>query len=445
MNNGLQALAKYGRNGDTELAHVTVGEIVLPPSIFAEDKNLQNKIEKKLSKLDTNLGERTVGSALVSYNPNTGLQEFFIKSLFKKVKKGVSSLWKRVKKVIDPVAKVARFIPGPWQPAANIYVKGKAALDIVKGEGGLGDLATLFTGSNVLGKGGDLATFADKGFQFGDYGSALRSGLGNFFGGSAEYTIQPGDTLSDIATKSGTTVDALAAANNITDPSKIFAGNTLTIPKSGNFLSNFFSGDPNYDPATGKGQSRLGMIEDFFKGDREGEGSFFGRKTPDFIKNIEDELKDSFNPAKGGIDPKLFAASMAYGQAIKKAAEKEAEGMKDIRQSLRPDLLQRPIFGGGGFNLGFAEGGKVYSDDEVLDMRLGGESAGPGTGTSDDIPAMLSDGEFVMTAKAVRGAGTVKVKKGKDGLLSFVKSGKPSRDKGSDNMMVMMKYFEGEA
>ena len=34
-----------------------------------------------------------------------------------------------------------------------------------------------------------------------------------------------------------------------------------------------------------------------------------------------------------------------------------------------------------------------------------GESEGPGTGTSDDIPAMLSDGEFVMTAKAVRGAG----------------------------------------
>jgi hypothetical protein len=37
--------------------------------------------------------------------------------------------------------------------------------------------------------------------------------------------------------------------------------------------------------------------------------------------------------------------------------------------------------------------------------RKTGEIAGPGTGTSDDIPAMLSDGEFVMTAKAVRGAG----------------------------------------
>ena len=41
----------------------------------------------------------------------------------------------------------------------------------------------------------------------------------------------------------------------------------------------------------------------------------------------------------------------------------------------------------------------------VLDLQDGGESVGPGTGTSDSIPAMLSDGEFVMTAKAVRGAG----------------------------------------
>ena len=35
----------------------------------------------------------------------------------------------------------------------------------------------------------------------------------------------------------------------------------------------------------------------------------------------------------------------------------------------------------------------------------GGEVHGPGTGTSDSVPARLSDGEFVLTAKAVRGAG----------------------------------------
>jgi len=35
----------------------------------------------------------------------------------------------------------------------------------------------------------------------------------------------------------------------------------------------------------------------------------------------------------------------------------------------------------------------------------GGEVMGPGTGTSDSIPARLSDGEFVMTARAVKNAG----------------------------------------
>jgi len=40
-----------------------------------------------------------------------------------------------------------------------------------------------------------------------------------------------------------------------------------------------------------------------------------------------------------------------------------------------------------------------------LDMRSGGHSIGPGSGTSDDVPAMLSDGEFVVTAKAVENLG----------------------------------------
>ena len=37
--------------------------------------------------------------------------------------------------------------------------------------------------------------------------------------------------------------------------------------------------------------------------------------------------------------------------------------------------------------------------------RKNGEIAGPGTMTSDDIPAMLSDGEFVTKAISVLGAG----------------------------------------
>lgn len=57
--------------------------------------------------------------------------------------------------------------------------------------------------------------------------------------------------------------------------------------------------------------------------------------------------------------------------------------------------------------------------------RKNGAINGPGTGTSDDIPAMLSDGEFVFTAKAVRNMG--------DG----------SRRKGAKRMYALMKKLEG--
>ena len=43
--------------------------------------------------------------------------------------------------------------------------------------------------------------------------------------------------------------------------------------------------------------------------------------------------------------------------------------------------------------------------DLMRTFMSGGEVEGPGTGTSDSVPARLSDGEFVLTAKSVRGAG----------------------------------------
>tara|TARA_R100001460_G_scaffold28153_4_gene56494 strand:- start:960 stop:1865 length:906 start_codon:yes stop_codon:yes gene_type:complete len=53
-----------------------------------------------------------------------------------------------------------------------------------------------------------------------------------------------------------------------------------------------------------------------------------------------------------------------------------------------------------------AHGGAMYAHDEMgYDTPITGEVSGPGTGTSDSVPARLSDGEFVLTAKAVRGAG----------------------------------------
>ena len=52
-------------------------------------------------------------------------------------------------------------------------------------------------------------------------------------GGASSYVVKPGDTLSSIAQKLGTTVSALARANNIADPNRILIGTTLSLGGSG--------------------------------------------------------------------------------------------------------------------------------------------------------------------------------------------------------------------
>jgi hypothetical protein len=54
--------------------------------------------------------------------------------------------------------------------------------------------------------------------------------------------------------------------------------------------------------------------------------------------------------------------------------------------------------------------------------RKTGPIDGPGTGTSDSIPAMLSDGEFVFTAKAVRGAGNGSRRAGAARMYAMMKA-----------------------
>ncbi|MER3457855.1 MAG: N-acetylmuramoyl-L-alanine amidase, partial [Chloroflexota bacterium] len=51
--------------------------------------------------------------------------------------------------------------------------------------------------------------------------------------GGQTYTVQPGDTLFSIALSFGLTVEELAQANQITDPSTIYAGQVLIIPSAG--------------------------------------------------------------------------------------------------------------------------------------------------------------------------------------------------------------------
>jgi LysM repeat protein len=49
-------------------------------------------------------------------------------------------------------------------------------------------------------------------------------------GQTVTHVVQPGENLFRISLKYGTTVEAIAAANSIVNPSLIYAGQTLTIP-----------------------------------------------------------------------------------------------------------------------------------------------------------------------------------------------------------------------
>ena len=109
--------------------------------------------------------------------------------------------------------------------------------------------------------------------------------------------------------------------------------------------------------------------------------------------------------ATGGFDPEEVEAPQPFGGLT---------GSDYLSQT-------RPVFAPGVFR--YAAGG----GDIANFPRKNGAIYGPGTETSDDIPAMLSDGEFVMTARAVRGAGN------------------GDRELGMKRMYDIMSRFEGDA
>lgn len=62
-------------------------------------------------------------------------------------------------------------------------------------------------------------------------GGTAASGGGG--AGDGTFTVQPGDTLSSLAAQLGVSVSALAAANGVTDPDLIYAGKVMRIPGAG--------------------------------------------------------------------------------------------------------------------------------------------------------------------------------------------------------------------
>ena len=355
--------------------------------------------------LDPN--EYTVGQGM-SINPITGMAEFgFLKKL-----------GKRLKKIVKKVAPIAAVIPGPWQAPAILYNKGKAVVNLAKGEGGIGDIMTVMAGGSqkVFGADGALKSvtsgdFLNAGGGFGDAFKAIGSVDGKF--NPLQYGKNIGQTYMD-------------------DQKKgyfgLFGGGEQ--PMTEEQMAELSPEElAAYQQAmnTGPLGTQFGpFLRDTFLGTAE---------DPGLLRNIGSNIGNG-----GGLggNAGLMAMAALYGKAVKEDFKDKEGGLKDIRQSIRPDLMPQQTFQG--FDLGIRKPAAMGGLQE-LDMRMGGPSVGPGTGTSDDIPAMLSDGEFVMTSAANNGLGGFKVTKTETGL-EIIPSGKPNRQKGAKNMDRLMKMFE---
>ena len=501
IDNSGTGLAALGRNEDRFMAHVAPGEMVVPPVISDKTRAI---IRKEMAAVGLDPNQYEVGQGM-SINPITGQAEFgFLKKLAKGVKKVVKKIapvaavipgpWQAPAVLYQKGAAALKVVKGEatlgdiatLAAGGNQSVFGKEGAlkavtsgDFLEAGGGLtdafksiGQVAKRDAAGNIVKDAAGKTVMEFAPIAYG--GNVLRSmasdqqqGYGGLLGGTGQkfdvatgqlegvvggaglnpfmrqaatpttVTAQSGDNLTKIAEANNTTVDAILDANPaIKDKDVISIGQKIKIPgtSSPSLLSRL----------TGLGEAKTpGIIKS--AGDALGLGGASG--LSDFYGGSGD------GTGFGGIDPKMAGLALLYGKVVKDAAKKTEGGLTDIRQSKRPDLNPAPVFAG--FDLGvrkqasfggpigygrqqFNQGGMAVKE---LDMRQGGESAGPGTGTSDDIPAMLSDGEFVMTAAANNGAGGFKFNKTKKGI-ELIAASKPNREKGVDVMTNLMETFE---
>jgi hypothetical protein len=464
IDNSGQGLAKLGRDEDQYMAHVAQGEMVVPPIISPETRA---RIEAEMKAVGLSPDEYTVGAGM-SINPITGMPEFgWLKKTFKSVKKVV--------KKVAPIA--INFIPGvgPIAKAALTAVAGKASGLSTK-EALLGG-ALSFAGGKLFGGAGSAATGAadaakgnifqrlksgigsyfnpaegTKGIFGGTIGPSLRRGIGSLFGGG-----MGGQQPTQVLDEAGNPTDLyqLPDGTQLTTEQMIEAGyldqsgNPITSQPSGQFmdgktLSQFLSAKflpQSVEDALGTGPGGGGLGS--FIGGAGGGGMGGGLGAAALAGLLGKVTYESAKERMGGLAETPAVTMDALGR-YQLAKELGTDGTRgEFGLGPAPKALE---FAGGGPVYGYEGGGIVRQYFNMggvaeLDMRDGGESAGPGTGTSDDIPAMLSDGEYVMTAKATRGAGAFNVKKNKSGI-ELVQGGKPSRKKGVENMRELMDIFE---
>jgi hypothetical protein len=526
----MQRLMSAGRDGDTAIGHLTEGEVVIPAPVLEANPQAANMLEQTMTQMGIDPRTRVVDSTgeiggIASINPETGFQEFGF----------LSDVWKKAKKVVKAVAPIAvNFIPGvgPLAKAALTAGIGKASglstKDALLGGALSYGGSKLFGGTPAAGSAGKASTgniFSRVGEYImpGKDGIGLLGNLGKSASGAYEYVMPGKDNVGLFGNvKSGIgslfgggqqlpEIEALPDGSYSVD-GKIMgysemidaglmdrSGNLVRSPlanlsnNDGNFLSSLMGPSQgsvlDYDPATGSGQSRLGLIEDFIKGgSKKATESIFGGgdDTSSGGMGMMGKLgiaglagligKLAYEEAKNQKGVPLtpltqmdqlgrynIAAEMARqaGEGSPSRVEYglNPEGMPALSggsprmaayggiMNLNMGGMPRYNYGGGvqyfnqGGTVAMAEGGDMDATINIEDFPAkDGQIDGPGTEVSDDIPAMLSDGEFVMTAKAVKGAGSFNINDN-NGILTLTPNGDPSRDSGTRVMYKLMEHF----
>ena len=488
MKEQAKKLAEYGRNGDIYVVHAAEGETVVPMEVLNANPQIKQLLFSQMKDMGLQPEEFIVGNELNSINPDTGLPEFFFKSIFRSVKNVVGKVASAAKKIAPVALPIALSLFGvPFLPAgsslAAMFGPGSAGAAAIGG--GLGSLAG--GGSlkdafkNALVSGGSTALFRggtsflqDKGF-----GSGFEKA---FFNPNAPTASQQLERLT-----SGELGDFLFTAD---DPTKVAAlgPNDVSFSQTGGELLTKAGGtnvpqigDGSVTPASftptssGKVVKKFSDVEALKKAIRAAQGTsltmgdiseiqaaaekfaekekglgslIFGKQAPkaiDIAGSLDPTLKvtdvQKYLDASGiGAGPlrkygPLAAAGLGaayFGGAF------DAPPVEEVSASDLEGFTQGPT----GFDL-FEEDEEKFkvpvdpflftprSRDQLLRPTMfaasGGVVQGPGTGTSDSIPAFLSDGEFVFTDAAVRGADP---------------TGQGITELGANNLYNMMKNFE---
>ena len=442
-----EKLANMGRNGDTYIVHAAEGETVLPMEVLDANPQLKNMLFTQMRDMGIEPERYIVGNQLNSINPITGQPEFFLKKIFKGLK-NVGKALKKNASVILPLA-LGYFVPGMGKIAAGTLGAGVGSL--IEGDDPREALRSAALGGL---SGAALAAMSRPGIS-GDltqmklFGQDLAGGQG-FRPGTfrnpftqAQQTFQSGSTE---ANKFADQSFELPEGQNLGAPTGMsdqeFIKSTIEVelqnsPSLKDIQYSYNPLDPNY--------SLQGPDVDTITNSREyKELMLAGEKSP--IKAIE-YLKKQYSPsflqkygiplagitgaaALGGFfsapeeepeeeiltgqdlideDPDKYYIDVAAQPFVDKTQVDSVYGIPSLPEMSPYPIPTMPVFAA-------KKGGAAFP------RRTGGIGPGLGSGKKDDVPAMLMDGEFVMTRKAVKNAGNGSLNKGIKNMYSLMRN-----------------------